>query len=272
MIESSRSYLLKTDRLIVPMSKGEMSRRVLDLAFDISGRFGSEITAFTVKDEVHDLTWSDKVSLVTGAYRDGKGRDIKVVPKVRTSKSVKECIVDEINSHSYDMVLIAMEKRSPLSATLFGNIGEYVLKHARIPVVSVSVRMDAYPYRNLLIPLSENLATRAAVAFALRLKKACGAKLHIADLRKYDTKPTHGFQQLFNNMGEVTEKYGPGIEVIRGSMSAGLNEALNLLAYQVSADAVILGVRPDSEGRIRINSMIKNTFRDSVQDVILVKK
>lgn len=259
-------------RLVVPMMKEGISQRALDIAFQLSGNYKSEITAFTVKDEVHDLSWSDKVALVTGAYIAGKERDLKVVPKVRTSKSVKDCIVDEVNSHGYDMVLMGAERHSPFSASMFGTICEFVLKNSRPPVVAVSVRSSSYPYRNILLPLSEGLSTRASAAFAMRMSKAGGSKLHIADLRKYDTRQSHGFHKIFDNLGALTHDYGPDIEVIRGGTEASLNDEVNMLASRVSADLIVLGIQPDSEKKIRFNSSIKSALRDSVQDTILVKK
>lgn len=272
VIEASRSYFLKFDKLLIPMAKGDRSCRVMDLAFDLSRYHSSEITALTVKDETRDHTWSDKVSMVSRAYQKGKERGIKVVPKVKTSDSVRESLVEEANTHGYDMVMIAASRRSPLSASIFGGIGDYVVKNTRVPTVATSVKTGHYPYRSILFPVSEGLNTRTAAAFALYLKQATGAKLHLADFRRYDQRRTHGFNLLFDSLDKIMARFGPEIGIIRGGYYNSMAEDLNFIINQVSADAVIIGVRSDQSGRIRLNSNLKSIIKESPADAILVKK
>ncbi len=272
MLETSRSYSLKLDKVLVPMLKGGASRHNLDLAFDLCADGRCEITALAVKDELHDPAWSDKVAVVTSAYREGKERNIKVVPRVRTSRSVKECIVDEANSHRFDLVLVLSERRASVSATLFESTCEFVLKKSRVPVAIMKVLPTSHQYRTILFPVSETVSTRAAAYFALQLTRASGARLFLADLRRYDSNPVHGFSQLFDSLGIISEKYAKGVDVIRGNSGSSLSEEVSTIANQNSVDAIVLGVRPDAERRVRINSELKNALRESKQDVILVKK
>lgn len=272
VFEASRSYYLKFDKLIVPMAKGYRSKRVLDIAFALSREHDSEITAFTVKDSVREITWSDKVSLVTDAYKEGKLKNIKVVPKVHTFRSVREGIVEEVNKHGYDMLLIASAKRSPLSTSLFGGIGDYVLKNSKVTTVAASVKNSNFPYSKILVPVSEFINTRAAVSFALYLKKALGSSLTFADLRKYDKKRTHGFNMLFDNMDEVLKTFGSNIDIIRSGFSTSIRDEVQIIAKNVKPNAIVVGIRSGPEGRIRINSSIKSIIKESSQDAILVKK
>lgn len=272
MLKSSRNYALNFGRILVPMAKGDRSGRVLEMAFDMASRYGSDITALTVKDEVHDLTWSDKVSMVTDAYRQGRDRGIKVIPKVRTGRSAREVIVDEANSHQYDLVMIATTRRSPLSASVFGGIGDHVVKNSRTPVIATSVRVSDYPYRSVLLLLSENIASRASITFALTVKAITGAVLHIADLRSYDRNPSHGFKRFFDNFHDINEEYGDGIEIVRGGLSTNMRDEIDMMAGRYSADAVITGVATDPHGNLRFSSTLKSVIKESNADTILVKK
>ena len=272
MFEASRSYSLKLEKMMVPMAKGYRSKRVLDIAFDLSREYNSEIIAFTVKDDVRELTWSDKVSLVTNAYKDGKEQNIKVIPRITTSSSVREGIVKEANTHNYDLLFIASGKRSPLSASLLGGIGDYVLKNSRVTTVAASLKNRGYPYEKILVPVSEYLNTRTAVSFALHLKKAIGAKIYFADLRKYDRKKTHGFSLLFDNMDEVLKIFGNDIEIIKSGMSTSITDEVSIISRNIKPSVVILGIRSDPTGRVRINSSIKSIMKESDHDAILVKK
>lgn len=271
MFESSRTYMFHMDRILVPMAKGYRSRRVLDIAFSLSEVYHSEITALTVKDESRELTWSDKVHLVTNAYEEGKERNIKVIPRVRTYRTIKEGIVQEANSHNYDAMLVAVHKRSPLSASVFGGIGDYILKNSRIPSAIMSIKDSVFPYKKIMVPLSEQVNTRTAVSFALHLKKATNSRIVFVDLRKYDRKVTHGFNMFFENLGQITELYGEGIDVTRSGTSTSIREEVNLISSRISPDAVILGVTK-TKNSVRLNSNIKSIIKDGMSDQILVKK
>jgi len=272
VLADSRTYRLKFTRVLIPMASGGKSRRVLDIAYDMASVHDCEITALTIKDEVHDMAWSEKVARVTEAYREGKDKGIKVVPKIRTRGSVRECITDEVNAHAYSMVMLAAGKRSPLSASIFGGIGDHVLKNSKIPVIAASVSDTSYPYRSIFLPVSENVNTRTAVSFALNLKIATGAKLYLADLRGYDTKIRHGFKLLFDHFEEMLERFGRDIVVIKGGFSETLKEELKSLSERLSPDATVLGVRSDTSGKIRMSSNVKATIKENPGDTILIKK
>lgn len=272
MLETSRAYLLKFDRVIVPMAKGDRSRVVLDMAFKLSETYKTEITALTVKEELREVTWSDKVKVITNAYKDGKERNIKVIPKVKTSRSVKQGIAEEVSTKNYDLLMLGTFKRSLLSGSLFGGIGDYVIKNSNIPTAVFSIKGSIFPYRKILIPLSETLNTRASFALAMHIKNSLGSDLIIADLRKYDKNKTHGFSTVFNNMGDLVSTYGENISMIRPSLSTSLLEEMNLIIRDQSPDLIVFGVRQNKKGRVRFNSDMKNLVKSTVQDTVVLKK
>lgn len=272
MLESSRAYLLKFDRVIVPMAKGDRSRVVLDLAFKLSEAYNTEITALTIKEELKEVTWSDKVKVITNAYRDGKERNIKVIPKVRTARSVKQGITDEVSTRNYDLLMLGTFKRSLLSGSLFGGIGDYVIKNSKIPTAVFSVKGSTFPYRKILVPVSEALNTRASFALGMHIKNALGSDLMIADLRKYDKKRTHGFNTVFDNLGEMVTTYGENISVIRPSLSTSLQEEMDLIIRDQRPDLIVFGVSDSRSGKVRFNSTIKNLVKSTVQDIVVLKK
>jgi len=272
VIQSSKMHHFKIDKILVPMAKGGRSSIVLNLAFSLSKAFGSEITALTIKEEVREITWSDKISIVVNAYKDGLENDIKVIPKVRTAKTVKFGIVEEANSRGYDLLLLGTFKRSMFSASVFGNIGDYVLKHTDIPVGIISTRRDKFQYRNLLVPLSEQFVGKDSIAFSLRLKKALGCNLILGDLRDYDEKPTHSFISLIDNIGDLISEYGAGISIIRSRRYPNLIDALSQMIGENKIDGVVLGIKKTENNKIRYSSLVKSFIKGTEQDIIAFRK
>ncbi len=272
MIQSSKLHHFKMDKILIPMAKGGKSSLVLNLAFSLSKAFGSEITALTIKEEVREITWSDKISVVVNAYKDGLENDIKVIPKVRTARAVKFGIVEEANSRGYDLLLLGTFKRSMFSASVFGNIGDYVLRHSEIPVGIISTKREKSQYRNLLIPLSEDFVIKDSISFALRLKKALGCNLILGDLRDYDEKPTHSFNTLVNNIGDLISEYGDGISIIRSRRYPNMSEALSQMIKGNNIDGVVIGIKEKENHRIRYSSLVKSFIKGTEQDIIAFRK
>ena len=272
VLETSRSYMLKIDRIVVPMAKGDRSGRVLDLSFRISEKFSSEITALTIKNSRSEITWSDKVAIVTRAYRRGKDNGVKVTPKIRSASSVKEGIVEELESHNYDLLMMATERRSFFSNSILGQIGDYVLKKTRVPMAALSIRDDAEDYKEILVPLSEQINTRSAVSFALILKAATGANLTFLDLRKFDSKEIHGFRLVFEELDKIIETYGANISIVKPVIENSLSQTVLNEIYERKTQLLVMGFHNIDGSRLRLNPSLKSITKLAKCDVALVKK
>ncbi|MFG1519629.1 MAG: universal stress protein [Thermoplasmataceae archaeon] len=272
MLETSRSYMMKVDRIVVPMAKGDRSRGVLDLSFKISEKFSSEITALTIKNSRNEITWSDKVAIVTRAYRRGKDSGVKVTPKIRSASSVKQGIVEELEAHSYDLLMIATERRSFFSTSILGQIGDYILKKSKIPMAAFSIRDDSSDYREILVPLSEQINTRSAVSFSLILKAATGANLTFLDLRKFDSKEIHGFRLVFEELDRIIENYGANISIVKPVINNSLSQTVLNEIYERKSQLLVMGFHNLDGSRLRLNPSLKSITKLAKCDVALVKK
>ncbi len=269
MFESSRSYFLKTDRIIVPMFKGTNSSKVLKISYDMAREYGSEITAITIREKTESIDVQGRLSLVTAAYNEGKKAGIKVIPKIQTFDNAREGIIMETKGHYYDILFLSTRKRSMLSSSIFGNIGDYVLKNSSIPLAILSSGDKEYPYSSILLPLSESINTRAAVYFALQLAKLHKSQVTILDLRKYDKNPAHGFKTLMDNPAILSGSMGD-IRIVRSGDSAGIKEEIGNYIKSDNPDCIIVGITKSE--KYRIISDIKFIIKEPGIDTILVKK
>ncbi|MCI2411723.1 universal stress protein [Cuniculiplasma divulgatum] len=269
MMDLVSSYYAKADRILVPMAKGESSRRAFEFASDFAKVFGSEITALTIKDESKEVTWSDKVAVVMQAYKESSQKGLKVIPKIQSARNVREGIIREANSKNYDLVLFSSRSRSGVSTSLFGGIGDYLIKHSKNTTASLSIKRSTYPYRKILVPMSERLNTRKSVYLAAIMAKVLNAKFYLCDMRSFDKKKIHGFKTLMN--AEVWKELKLDYEIsdIYGS---DLRDSVLQRIYSTSSDFVVLGVRPDSYSNVRINSDIKKIIKDAPIDSVLIKR
>ncbi len=269
MFESSRSYFLKTDHIIVPMFRGTNSRKALKISYDMARNLGSEITAITIREKKENVDAYGRLNLVTAAYNEGKKAGIKVVPKIQTYEDVKKGIIMETSGHYYDLLFLSTRKRMLLSSSIFGNIGDYILKNSTIPTVILSSAETEHPYNSILIPLAESINTRAAVFFAMKIGEIYGSHIIIYDLRKYDKTPTHGFKMLMDNPGMLSDNK-LNISIIKSGDHSGIKEEMGNFIKTENPECVVVGTRKSQN--YRMTSDIKLLIKDPDIDTILVKK
>lgn len=272
MLEGSRAVNFKLDRIVIPMAKGERSRKALKLGFDFSKSMNTEITALTVKDSNRELTWSDKVHVVTSAYKLGKEMNIRVIPKIITNRSVKSGIVKETSSKNYDLLLMASDSRSFFSKSLFGGNVDYIIRHVSIPVAALGIRSHSYPYSSVVYPMSEVINTRSSLALSLAIKKSIERPLKILDLRYLDRKPQGRFRFFQDHFDQIIHTYGGDISFIRDTSGKNFVEMIRNSTFQEKNPLLVLGVRPDQNGRVKLPSELREVHRSVNCDVLLVKK
>ncbi|MGP6206743.1 universal stress protein [Cuniculiplasma sp. SKW3] len=269
MIDQQTSYLAKTDRILVPMAKGESSKKAFTIATQFARVLGSQITALTIKEETKEVTWSQKVAIIMNAYKEAKSEGLNVIPKIQSSKSIKEGIISEVNSRNYDLVLMSSRARPGISTSLLGPIGDYVIKNSKNTVAAVSLKRDTFPYKNIFVPMSERLNTRKSVYLSAIFAKVLGAKFSLCDMTDFDKKKIHGFKTIMNN--EIWKELNLDYEITKLS-GENLRESVMNRLYASSSDLIILGLRPDPYSNVRINSDIKRIMKDIPIDSILIKR
>ncbi len=124
-------------RILVPVDGSENSLRALDLALDLSKRFGSKVVVLNAKPR--GLAISDEA--IEKARRRAEGRGVSVEYRVREIDPVNEspssCILSEIISGGYDMVIMGARGRSLIIEPNIGSTALEIVASSPITVVIV---------------------------------------------------------------------------------------------------------------------------------------
>ena len=179
--------------------------------------------------------------------------------------------MNEADSRYYDLLIMATHKRSMLSGSVFGSIGDYMLKNIKMPIGILSVSEREYPYKKILLPVSENINTRASVFIALELAKINRSKLIIFDIRKYDKKKTHGFKNLFDNIGDIA-KNEIDVKIDKSGDNTSIREEMDSIILSEDPDCVVIGGRKVGNEKLRINSDMKFVIKDQRIDTLFIEK
>ncbi|MCS7128436.1 MAG: universal stress protein [Sulfolobales archaeon] len=124
-------------RILVPIDGSESSLRALDFALDLSKRFGSKIVVLNAKPR--GLALSDEA--IEKARRRAEGRGVSIEYKVKEIDPINEspssCILSEIMSGGYDMVVMGARGRSLIIEPNIGSTALEVVVSSPITIVIV---------------------------------------------------------------------------------------------------------------------------------------
>ncbi len=269
MIKEKSLGIQIPEKILVPMAKGGSSTKAFQIASSFAMKYNSQLTFLTIKEEVKEITWSDKIAIIMNAHREVTSKGIKSIPRIQSAKNIKEGILKEINSKPYDLTFMSHRQRKSVSTSIFGSIGDTVMKKTNKTVAMISSVGRPTHYRNIFVPITERLNTRKSVYLSVLLAHAEGARLTICDMRNFDRKKIHGFKAF------MEEKPWDSLEVetdIIVKNTDGVREIAMQALYTSGADCVVLGVRPDEYHNVRINGDIKRIIKDFAEDSILVKR
>lgn len=141
-------------RILLPLDFSESSLRAVPYAKDLAARYGADLVALHVFDNV-DLPgfYGDIQSPLPHAFPEVEARvrenlrtaiDEAEGPDVRAEYvagrgSAPEAIVDEAERREADLIVIASHGRSGVERLLLGSVSEHVLRAAPCPVLLVRV-------------------------------------------------------------------------------------------------------------------------------------
>lgn len=149
---------MELKRILVPVDYSDNSRAALDYALDLAAHFGASI------DVVH--VW-DRPSYATNELLVGHGpekrslgelieenarKDMReFLDKVPASPTVPmqevlvagepaHALIHQIDTGNYDLIVLSTHGRSGLLHLIMGSVAEKVVRHSRIPVLTVPLK------------------------------------------------------------------------------------------------------------------------------------
>ena len=118
MIKEKSLGIQIPEKILVPMAKGGSSTKAFQIASSFAMKYNSQLTFLTIKEEVKEITWSDKIAIIMNAHREVTSKGIKSIPRIQSAKNIKEGILKEINSKPYDLTFMSHRQRKSVSTSI----------------------------------------------------------------------------------------------------------------------------------------------------------
>jgi universal stress protein A len=144
------SQVPQITRILVPTDFSAQARNALGWARELGDRFGAKlvllhvIDIFSLAEMGCTVGGFDPLHLLREQARDCMAELKNLVPDAQTvvrESSPRPTIVDAALELNCQMIVMGTHGRSGLAHLLLGSVAEYVVRHAKVPVVTV--RTDA---------------------------------------------------------------------------------------------------------------------------------
>lgn len=206
---------MKISKILVPTDFSKQSKNAFKVAVDLAKQVGAEISLLHVIDEPVQASFNsigeyeptspmDKIfimKLVQKVNHDldklVKSTNVKVHKLVEFDRAYSK-IVDIINKHSMDLVVIGSKGSSGLTELLIGSNTEKVVRLAKCPVLTVKSEYVDFYIRNMVFASNFNEPVVGVIEQVIALQKVFNARLHLVKINT-----PNNFQTSKSNFGKI---------------------------------------------------------------------
>lgn len=185
---------MKFDKILVAVDFSDFSEKALEYALNLAENYGSRLTLLhaivlhyqDVEEEAH-LTQLEEMAKLQekNSYERMKlqnqkadRRGVSVTSKVVRGVSAADAILEFIDDHPHDLVILGTHGRAGVEKWLYGSVAEKVLRYSPIPVLTIHKSWNKpFAIQNVLAPIDFSDYSKLAIQSALSLARQFNARL-----------------------------------------------------------------------------------------------
>jgi nucleotide-binding universal stress UspA family protein len=207
---------MQLNTILVPIDFSEFSSNALNYAIGLSEKFRSKLTLLhavvlfedDVNEEERLQEYEELVrkreknidaqmkTNVQKAHQKG----IPVESVILRSVSAADAILEYLNEHSFDLIVMGTHGRTGLKHIFLGSVAEKVVRLAPVPVLSVHRSVQNFDVTNLIVPIDFSIYSKNAADHAISIAKNFGAKVNFIHVIEKDIHPSFyatGVESIF---------------------------------------------------------------------------
>lgn len=216
---------MKFDNILVPVDFSEFSDKAVAYALYLAETHGSNLTLLhavvlhqeDVEEEAHLLDYEELVKKkeaqiqrkMAGHNEQAGRRGVKINAVTVRGIFAADTILDYIDDHDFDLVVIGTHGRTGLNKWLHGSVAEKVVRVSPVPVLSIHQNVTEYRIGKILVPVDFSDYARQAVEAALGISRQFDARLEFLFVLEQDLHPAFyagGVGSLFTIDAELKQR------------------------------------------------------------------
>jgi nucleotide-binding universal stress UspA family protein len=266
---------MKISKILVPTDFSKESKNAFKVAVEVAKQVKAEISLLHVIDEPVQASFGatgeyepsspmDKIfimKLVQKVNHDMdkliKSTDVKVHKLVEFDRAYSK-IVDIINKHNMDLVVIGSKGSSGLTELLIGSNTEKVVRLAKCPVLTVKSEVKDFYVRNIVFASSFNEPVVGVIDQVIAIQKVFNAKLNLVKINtpnNFQTSKTN-----FTKMEAFAQKFK--LENYTANVYDDISEDEGILNFtdHIGADLIVI----PTHGRTGLAHLLSGSIAEDV--------
>ncbi len=207
---------MKPLKILVPIDFSPYSSYAADFASFLAQEYKADITLYhvvvmfetEVEEEEHLKNIEGIVKhkiLSTNSLLEKKKKtidvtDFKIHSVTEHGVNAANSILEFINSHNYDLVIIGTHGRTGLKNWIYGSVAEKVVRLAQIPVITLHNIPVFSHMKNILVPVDFSENSRKTLETARKIAKTFHSQLnyiHIIEQQLHPSYQVVGIESVF---------------------------------------------------------------------------
>lgn len=235
---------MQINQILVPLDFSEFSEKALLYGLELAERCGSRLTLLHAvvlfQDDIGEEQklqeyeeWVKRReqrihSQINQGKKQATDRGIDVDTVILRGVSAADVILEYLDDHPSDLVIMGTHGRSGLKHILHGSVAEKVMKLSPYPVITVHRSVKSFKMENLLVPIDFSVYSKAAADYAIFLAKTFKAGidfLHVIDHEIHPSFYAAGVDSIFEIDKELKNRV---IKNMKGFLADQLNKDIRI--------------------------------------------
>lgn len=193
-------------KILVPVDFSSFSSYATDFAAFLAQEYKADITLYhvvvmfetEVEEEEHIKNIEDIVKhkiLSSNSLLDEKKREIdvnnfEIHSIVERGVNAANSILEYINTHNYDLVIIGTHGRSGIKNWIYGSVTEKVVRLAKVPVITLHNMPRSHQIKNILVPIDFSDNSKSGIKSARRIAKRFNSQINYIHIIEQQLHPS----------------------------------------------------------------------------------
>jgi nucleotide-binding universal stress UspA family protein len=207
---------MKFQNILVPIDFSEFSSNVLNYAIGLAEKFHSNLillhAVVLFEDDVNEEQrlqeyeeWVRKREKNINAHM--KKNELRVNQKgisvdsvILRSISAADAILEYLNDHSCDLIIMGTHGRTGLKHIFLGSVAEKIVRLSPIPVLSVHRSVQDFRIENIIAPIDFSIYSKNAADYAISIAENFKAQVNFIHVIEKEIHPTFyasGVESIF---------------------------------------------------------------------------
>ena len=212
-------------KILVPIDFSPFSDYATDFAIFLAQQYRASITLFhvivlyeaDVDEEIHVTQLEEIIKrkeantgeLFERHKQKFLNHDIRIDSVIARGLSAANTILDYINEHKFDMVIMGTHGRTGLKNWIYGSVAEKVVRLSHIPVLTLHNNPGDIKLNRILVPIDFSENSKAGIKEARKIAKEFDAEIHfihVVEQHLYPSFNVIGMESIYIMNPEIKEK------------------------------------------------------------------